>query len=58
MSVGLQKIAPGIYRCNGYAIIKVAKDCWRITDPGFGIDFLTLSAARHWCLGTRPVGER
>lgn len=38
-----------IVECNGFTIIKVAKDCWRIINPGYGNDFMYLRDARYFC---------
>jgi len=43
------KIAPGVYRINGFDVTKVAKNCWRITSPGCGQDFISLGDASYWC---------
>jgi hypothetical protein len=43
------KTARGIYQCGKFTIMKVAKDCWRITNRGYGNDFSTLADAVYFC---------
>lgn len=49
------RVAPGIYRIAGFTVMKVAKNCWRITDKDCGNDFCNLSDAAYWC---RNGGEQ
>ena len=49
MSEKLTKVASGIYRCGKFEIMKVARGCWRITNKGYGNDFVTLADAHYWC---------
>jgi hypothetical protein len=44
-----RKIAPGIYEYNGFTVMKVARNCWRVTSKGGGDDFMTLGDALYFC---------
>lgn len=45
----IKRSGPGIYQYGKWTIMKVAKDCWRITTPGYGNDFVTKRDAYYWC---------
>jgi len=45
----LRKIIPGIYSYGEFQIMKVDKNCWRITNEGYGNDFVYLKDAVYFC---------